>query len=332
MTAEDVGAPGSRYDGILTTRGALSMQRVTVRRPGDMGIFINSGRNRQDVDLSEIVIEDTPDDALFINRITARLVVDDVTIRNSADRCVTLLRTNRGVLSNLDIDGCGSRGLRVQLSNRNDIFTSAVRNARWGVELTGNARDNRVHDNFIEDNTGYGLRVTNSGTNTRNLVFENCFTNPVAGTRNGRDDETAGPPNTWFDNGASRGNYWGSENGATGFSQTCMDIDTNGICDSAFAIPGAAGSSDDFPLTACPLAPLLAYYQMEESSWNGTAGEVLDASGNANNATSGGGADTAGATPAIAGDPGTSATPTCRTMSSPLRHRPASRPGSMWTV
>ena len=305
MTAEDVGAPGSRYDGILTTRGALSMQRVTVRRPGDMGIFINSGRNRQDVDLSEIVIEDTPDDALFINRITARLVVDDVTIRNSADRCVTLLRTNRGVLSNLDIDGCGSRGLRVQLSNRNDIFTSAVRNARWGVELTGNARDNRVHDNFIEDNTGYGLRVTNSGTNTRNLVFENCFTNPVAGTRNGRDDETAGPPNTWFDNGASRGNYWGSENGATGFSQTCMDIDTNGICDSAFAIPGAAGSSDDFPLTACPLAPLLAYYQMEESSWNGTAGEVLDASGNANNATSGGGADTAGATPAIAGDPGT---------------------------
>ena len=131
MTAEDVGAPGSRYDGILTTRGALSMQRVTVRRPGDMGIFINSGRNRQDVDLSEIVIEDTPDDALFINRITARLVVDDVTIRNSADRCVTLLRTNRGVLSNLDIDGCGSRGLRVQLSNRNDIFTSAVRNARW---------------------------------------------------------------------------------------------------------------------------------------------------------------------------------------------------------
>jgi len=55
-----------------------------------------------------------------------------------------------------------------------------------------------------------------------------------------------------------------------------------------------------------PAPPVpLAYYHMDEASWNGTANEVVDSSGNGNNAQSFNSASTDGTTPAIAGNPGT---------------------------
>jgi MSHA biogenesis protein MshQ len=50
---------------------------------------------------------------------------------------------------------------------------------------------------------------------------------------------------------------------------------------------------------------LLAEYRMDEALWNGTAGEVLDNSGNGNDAQGFNGASTIGTTPAIPGNPGT---------------------------
>ena len=51
--------------------------------------------------------------------------------------------------------------------------------------------------------------------------------------------------------------------------------------------------------------PLLAEYRMDEAFWNGTANEVVDVSGNGNNAQAFNGASTIGTTPAIPGNPGT---------------------------
>jgi hypothetical protein len=52
------------------------------------------------------------------------------------------------------------------------------------------------------------------------------------------------------------------------------------------------------------IAPL-AYYHMDESAWTGLAGQVIDSSGNGNNAQAFNGATTASATPAITSSPGT---------------------------
>jgi len=49
----------------------------------------------------------------------------------------------------------------------------------------------------------------------------------------------------------------------------------------------------------------LAAYRFDESAWNGTSGQVIDASGNGRDGTAQGGADTTSADPAISGDPGT---------------------------
>lgn len=60
------------------------------------------------------------------------------------------------------------------------------------------------------------------------------------------------------------------------------------------------------PFCGQPAMPSLeAYWAMDELQWNGTAGEVLDSSGNGNNGNAQNGADTAGDSPAISGDPGT---------------------------
>lgn len=53
------------------------------------------------------------------------------------------------------------------------------------------------------------------------------------------------------------------------------------------------------------VAPPLAEYRMDEGSWNGTTGEVLDYSGNGNNAQAFNGASTDSVTRAIVGNPGT---------------------------
>jgi len=52
-------------------------------------------------------------------------------------------------------------------------------------------------------------------------------------------------------------------------------------------------------------ATLVSYWTMDESQWTGTSGEVIDASGNGNNGTAQGDANTALTDPAIPGDPGT---------------------------
>lgn len=52
-------------------------------------------------------------------------------------------------------------------------------------------------------------------------------------------------------------------------------------------------------------AGLEAYWAMDEASWSGTSGEVVDQSGNGNHGTARNGADTESASPALAGDPGT---------------------------
>ena len=57
-------------------------------------------------------------------------------------------------------------------------------------------------------------------------------------------------------------------------------------------------------VTEVAVSPL-AQYRMDQANWNGTAGEVLDSSGNGNHAQAFNGASTDGVTPAIAGNPGT---------------------------
>jgi MSHA biogenesis protein MshQ len=68
--------------------------------------------------------------------------------------------------------------------------------------------------------------------------------------------------------------------------------------------PPAQDTGATHMLALRPL-PAVLHWSMDQSSWNGTAGEVLDSSGNGMHGTGLNGATTASTTPAIVGNPGT---------------------------
>ena len=65
------------------------------------------------------------------------------------------------------------------------------------------------------------------------------------------------------------------------------------------------GATQSVSLLPIPIPPPLAYYRMDEISWDGTADEVEDFSGNANHGVAVDGISTNSSSPAIPGSPGT---------------------------
>ena len=120
--------------------------------------------------------------------------------------------------------------------------------------------------------------------------------------------------NTFPNNGGSMAPspaqlIYGSSTNLWGGAWTPADIN-NANFGAAFAAQRGSFSTtqtagvDYMPITVFYTMPLVEY-RMDEAIWNGTAGEVLDNTGNGNNAQAFNSASTDGATPAIPGNPGT---------------------------
>lgn len=105
---------------------------------------------------------------------------------------------------------------------------------------------------------------------------------------------------------------YGSSTNLWGNTWTAADINSANFGAAFAAQRGNFGTLqtayvDYMPITIDYTMPAtaLAEYRMDEAYWNGTASEVADNTGNGNNAQAFNGASTDGASPAIAGSPGT---------------------------
>ena len=105
---------------------------------------------------------------------------------------------------------------------------------------------------------------------------------------------------------------------ATGAGPNGVAASASSIAQAATGVTGsatatAAGSSDDWlavTVVLAPAAPPVLSWSLDESAWNGTAGEVLETSGNNLNGTAFNSANTDGVAPALATD--SSGRGTCR--------------------
>jgi MSHA biogenesis protein MshQ len=105
-------------------------------------------------------------------------------------------------------------------------------------------------------------------------------------------------------NGGGRDNTYSGGNGAAGTPNAGNGGD--GTPGGGGTTTGGAGGSGIVIIRYTTAKPQpLATYHMDEASWNGTANEVTDSSGNGYNAQSFNSSATDGATSAIAGSPGT---------------------------
>lgn len=194
-----------------------------------------------------------------------------------------------------------TRGISlINSSNNSTVTGNYIKNA-YAEGIYANSSNPSVIGNIVENSARqswtYGIKMEYTGP-----AYNNCLYN----TSNGYGTR-------FYDSTTQTGNFWGSWPKGTGYSDTCTDANSDGRCDTRYSYQ--SGNYDEYPLKRCntPMpgaATLIAHYRMEDPSWNGTAGEWKDISGNNYHGTTGASTNAPRptlqtASPAKPGDPGT---------------------------
>lgn len=149
------------------------------------------------------------------------------------------------------------------------INNNRAQNSEYGILLQQGAEDNNINGNIVTLND-VGIRLEGSNSNTiqdnliaynygpgvsleessRNIFFNNYFKNAE-----NVEDTAVNADNTWQSTLTVKsnlirgpyigGNFWADLEGK-GYSETCEDENSNGICDASYAVAG--GGSDNSPL------------------------------------------------------------------------------------
>jgi parallel beta-helix repeat protein len=137
-------------------------------------------------------------------------------------------------------------GVLLQDAESNDINGNTITLNEVGVRLEG-SNSNTIQKNLIAYNYGPGLSLEES---SKNIIYNNYFKNAENVAENAINAN-----NTWQSTLTTKsniikgpyigGNYWADLEG-TGYSETSVDENSNGICDSPYTLPG--GGVDKYPL------------------------------------------------------------------------------------
>ncbi|RMF54501.1 hypothetical protein D6745_05050 [Candidatus Woesearchaeota archaeon] len=194
--------------------------------------------------------------------------VDSTTIAISLENTKNYAARNNLITGNTI--GISTGNFPVSTIIENNTITS---NSDWGISFNGGA-NNSILNNTISMNNGGGVRfdATSNPTMTGNIVTANNFAglyflSSVPGGlfannyfNNTQNEYITSENHTWnfplisgqniIGGQLLGGNYWAKPDG-TGFSETCLDIDSNGICDSVYYVGSGQmqNNIDYYPLT-----------------------------------------------------------------------------------
>jgi PGF-pre-PGF domain-containing protein len=259
-TAEIFVQPGDSIQAAVNNANATSDNVITLK-PGTYteNIIINANN-------LEIKSESgNPDDTI-------------IKAKNSNDNVISLQNANNVKISGLEITGAGNiyagislsecsncdidhnkllsntYGILCLASNNNAFSDNTASNNEFGIHF-GTSDRNTLSGNTISFNNVHGLYVCPKSD--YNVVFNNYFNNAVNGEiKNGAGNaynaaKTAG---TNIVGGSFiGGNYWAKPDG-TGFSQTAVDKDGDGIADSIYKFENSI-YSDKLPLISALKLP-----------------------------------------------------------------------------
>ena len=177
------------------------------------------------------------------------VITDNTANFNNQDGITLSFSSNNNIINN-DVSNNIGNGMTMITGFNNNISDNTVNHNQDGISI-GNSSDNIMTGNNANNNNGFGIAIWNffqtfSENNT--LIGNNASNNGHAGIYleassnnkiynnlfNNRDNAIVDSnPNSW--NSTSGGNYWLSPD-RIGFSQICIDADSNGICDSAYTL------------------------------------------------------------------------------------------------
>ncbi len=234
--------------------------------------------NSDDTTIQGCKIQNNRDNGvIFIN--ADNNAVTDCSVRNNQGNGIYLEYSDNVLIYRNQIAGNHLAGIAVQnktypsdivkiLSNRIDLNQKGVVINGSLVDIIGSNRieangiglevlddsGNLIYDNYFIDNTDSGISLSNS---YNGWIFNNYFNN--------RNNVVLGPGNRFTDWNVTLkdgpniiggpflgGNYWAQPSG-DGYSQTCPDLNQDGICDVPYIL--GPGNRDNNPLTTIRQVP-----------------------------------------------------------------------------
>ncbi|NOZ76930.1 MAG: CGP-CTERM sorting domain-containing protein, partial [Euryarchaeota archaeon] len=147
-------------------------------------------------------------------------------------------------------------GIFLRYSNYNTISNNtAIFNSYYGIYLSFSSSNNTIYNNLFNNTNNFGFVDTiYNDWNTTKTLGTNIIGGPYLG-----------------------GNFWAYPNG-TGFSETCPDADSDGICDSYYNL--TSGNIDWLPLTVFTLdttSPAITLHSPQNTTY-GTSTVFLNVS------------------------------------------------------
>ncbi|MCC4769884.1 PGF-pre-PGF domain-containing protein [Methanosarcina sp. DH2] len=152
---------------------------------------------------------------------------------------IYLVSSTGCTVSGNTVINCGYFGIVLGSSKSNTITGNTVTNSARGIYI-GNSDDNTVSGNTVTLNSVLGYY--SCSLCDRNRIYNNYFNNTEISVKSGSGNSynTTKTPGTNIIGGSYiGGNYWGKPDG-TGFSDTAVDKDGDGISDSAYSLPGSS--------------------------------------------------------------------------------------------
>lgn len=179
------------------------------------------------------------------------------------------ITANRVTFSGFGVENSEKAGILLTGATNCYVNNNRVQNSEYGILLQEGAESNDINGNIITLNE-VGVRLEGSNSNTiqknliaynygsgisleessKNIIYNNYFKNAE-----NVEDNAVNADNIWQSNLSTTknliqgpyigGNFWADLEG-TGYSETCVDENSNGICDESYTVTG--GGSDKFPL------------------------------------------------------------------------------------
>ncbi|MBI2629169.1 hypothetical protein HYW74_03730 [Candidatus Pacearchaeota archaeon] len=251
------------YSVYLSNSGNNTMYQnnISTSGTGSYGVFIfGAGSIANNLTLNNITTYGSTvlgGISLSTNSIHNVIMQNNVTIKGGSSYGLYLLsgsRNNNISWNNINLLNSSSEAIRLHSGARNNSFVgnniSATATGSLGFDLTSNTDENKIINNSVRSNS-YALRII-SGNN--NLIYNNIFNSTtnnlvsMSSTPNfiNRLNTTKTLTTNIVGGNNIGGNYWARSSG-TGFSQTCQDINLDGICDAVYSIN--AYNKDYLPLT-----------------------------------------------------------------------------------
>ncbi|MGB9938544.1 PKD domain-containing protein [Methanosarcina sp.] len=185
-------------------------------------------------------------------------------------RGIYLLKSSGITISRNNAANSGEYGIALQGSTGNTISGNTASDNQRGVYL-GTSDENTISSNTVQSNSVFGFFIC--GLSDKNRIYDNYFNNVNMTIRSGQGNSysTAKTAGTNIVGGPYiGGNFWGKPDG-TGFSQTAVDRDGDGISDSAYTSITGSIYSDYLPLVTPGSAPILPVTDFSSNVTSGIA-------------------------------------------------------------